>query len=119
MRTIDDELTPTDHPLIGLDAQGRPRVRGVNARVTQIVMPMAAVPGETPEQFCEHYTHLTPDDVRAALAYYAAHKDEVDEEYRQEREEEERLRELHESTPASREWRVKMWRLKTERKRSS
>lgn len=115
MRTIDDELTPTDHPLVGLDARGRPWVRGVNTRVTQIVMPMAAVPGETPEQFCEHYPHLTPDDVRAALDYYAAHKDEVDEEYRREREYVEEYFRVHDNP----ELRAKMWKLQAEWKRPS
>lgn len=91
---IDATLTPTDHPLIGLDARGRPWVFGTNTRVTQIVMPLAAVPGETPEQFCEGYPHLTPDLVRAALAYYAANKSAVDEEYKREKEEEAILRRL-------------------------
>ncbi|MBX9585190.1 MAG: DUF433 domain-containing protein [Gemmataceae bacterium] len=112
---VDETLTPTDHPLIGLDARGRPWVFGTNTRVTQIVFPMAAVPGTTVEQYCEDYPHLKPEHVRAALDYYAAHKAEVDEEYRQEREEEERYFRLHDDPV----WRAKMLKLKAEWKRPS
>jgi uncharacterized protein (DUF433 family) len=115
MRTSDDELTPTDHPLIGLDARGRPWVRQTNTRVTQIVFPMQAVPGTTVEQYCEDYPHLRPEHVRAALDYYAAHTAAVDEEYRQEREYIEEYFRLHDNP----ELRAKLWKLKAEWNRPS
>lgn len=116
---IDATLTPTDHPLIGLDARGRPWVFGTNTKVTEIVRTFFGPPEPTIEAYLQDFPYLKPEQLRAALDYYAANKVAMDDLIRAIRAEEDRLRELHENTPASREWRARMLRLKAEWKRPS
>lgn len=112
---IDATLTPTDHPLIGLDARGRPWVFGTNTKVTEIVEGFFALPDTTVESYREDFPHLTPEQVQAALDYYAANRPAVDDLLRQIREGDERDRLLHERP----EWRAKMRKLKAEWNRPS
>jgi uncharacterized protein (DUF433 family) len=48
---------------------GKPCIRGTRIYIAIILDGLAE--GLTPEQIIDHYPHLTPDDIRAALAYAA------------------------------------------------
>lgn len=50
---------------------GRPSIRGLRVRVQDILELLAA--GQTPDQVVADYPYLETDDIRAALAYAAAH----------------------------------------------
>lgn len=50
---------------------GRPSIRGLRVRVQDILELLAA--GQTPDQVVADYPYLEADDIRAALAYAAAH----------------------------------------------
>ena len=52
---------------------GRPAVRGTRVRVTDVLALLAA--GASEAEIIEDYPYLTPDDVRACLAYAAAQTD--------------------------------------------
>jgi uncharacterized protein (DUF433 family) len=59
--------------------QGRPVLRGTGITVQTIVA--AHLRGETPEEILEGFPHASLAAIHAALAYYYAHKDEMDAEY--------------------------------------
>jgi uncharacterized protein (DUF433 family) len=46
-------------------------------RVAQIVMDYLAH-GWSPDEICQHYPHLTPAEVHAAMTYYYDHQAEID-----------------------------------------
>ena len=48
---------------------GKPCIRGTRIYIAIILDGLAE--GLTPEQIIDHYPQLTPDDIRAALAYAA------------------------------------------------
>ena len=48
---------------------GKPCIRGTRIYIAIILDGLAE--GLTPEQMIDHYPQLTPDDIRAALAYAA------------------------------------------------
>jgi uncharacterized protein (DUF433 family) len=50
---------------------GRPCIRGMRIRVQDVLEMLAA--GTTAEQILAEYPYLEPDDIRAVLAYAAAH----------------------------------------------
>ena len=61
------------HPAITSDAQrrsGRPCVRDLRISVGDVLGWLAD--GQTPAQIVADYPELTPDDIRACLAYAAA-----------------------------------------------
>jgi len=49
---------------------GKPLIRGARITVELILRRLAE--GETESELLEDYPHLTPDDIRAAIAYGAA-----------------------------------------------
>jgi len=55
---------------------GRPRIEGSRITVENIVIDIRA--GLIPEQILESKTHLSLAKIYAALAYYYAHKEEID-----------------------------------------
>lgn len=63
----------TPHPAITSDPQrrnGRPCVRDLRISVGDVLGWLAE--GQTPAQIVADYPELTPDDIRACLAYAAA-----------------------------------------------
>lgn len=48
---------------------GKPCIRGTRIYIAIVLDGLAE--GLTPEQIIDHYPQLTPDDIRAALAYAA------------------------------------------------
>lgn len=48
---------------------GKPCIRGTRIYITVILDALAE--GLTPEQIIDHYPSLTPDDIKAAVAYAA------------------------------------------------
>lgn len=63
----------TQHPTITTDPQrrsGRPCVRDLRISVGDVLGWLAE--GQTPAQIVADYPELTPDDIRACLAYAAA-----------------------------------------------
>jgi uncharacterized protein (DUF433 family) len=52
---------------------GRPCIRGLRIRVTDILEMMAD--GASPEQILRDFPYLEPDDIKAALAYAARQAD--------------------------------------------
>lgn len=56
--------------------------------------------GETPETICQAYSTLTLEQVYGAIAYYLAHRDDVDAELATQETEASRLRELARSRNA-------------------
>lgn len=52
---------------------GRPCIRGMRMRVSDVLGMLAA--GETPTSILEHHPDLEPDDISACLAYAAREVD--------------------------------------------
>jgi uncharacterized protein (DUF433 family) len=61
-----------------IDERGHARLEGSRIRVIDLVMAQMAN-GFTPEELQQGYPHLTLAQVYGALAYYHAHKQELDE----------------------------------------
>lgn len=57
---------------------GQPRIAGTRIKVQHIALEYERL-GWTPDQICDAHPSLTLADIHGALAYYYAHKDEVDE----------------------------------------
>lgn len=71
---------------------GEPRIAGTRISVRDIVEYMRAYDGEA-ERVLRELPNLSDDDIKAAMTYYAAHRNEIDAYIRQdERAEEEMLR---------------------------
>ena len=62
---------------IEVDDRGVAKLIGSRIKVMHLVMAQRAE-GYSAEQLCEQYPHLDPAQIYAALAYYHAHKSEVD-----------------------------------------
>jgi uncharacterized protein (DUF433 family) len=60
-----------------IDDRGKARIEGSRIRVIDLVMARMAN-GWTPEELQQQYAHLTLSQVYAALAYYHAHKEQLD-----------------------------------------
>lgn len=57
---------------------GQPRIAGTRIKVQHIALEYERL-GWTPDQICDAHPGLTLAEVHGALAYYYAHKDEIDE----------------------------------------
>ncbi|MBI4670602.1 MAG: DUF433 domain-containing protein [Chloroflexi bacterium] len=68
---------------------GRPIIAGTGVTVRRIVGWYKL--GDTPEEIVEHFGHLTLAQVFAALAYYHANRDEIENDIAEEEREVERL----------------------------
>ena len=65
-------MTEARHPRIAMDPRvmvGKPCIKGTRITVELVLRKLAG--GMTPESIVENHPHLTPDDVRAAVAYAA------------------------------------------------
>jgi uncharacterized protein (DUF433 family) len=67
-------VVPLDY--IEVDDRGVAKLIGTRTKVMQIVMDQML--GYSPEQMREEHPHLSLAQIHAALAYYHAHKDQVD-----------------------------------------
>jgi uncharacterized protein (DUF433 family) len=74
-----------------IDERGHARLEGSRIRVIDLVMAQMAN-GWTPEELQQGYSHLTLAQVYGALAYYHAHKQELDEQIKRIGEMVERMR---------------------------
>src|SRR5688572_16726770 len=74
-----------------IDDRGRARLEGSRIRVIDLVMARMAN-GWTPEELQQQYPHLTLAQVYGALAYYHAHKEQLDAEIRESGEIADRMR---------------------------
>ena len=61
---------------IHLDERGVAWIAGTNTKVVEVVLDH--VQDQSPEQIHREYPHLSLAQIRAALAYYAQHTQEVD-----------------------------------------
>ncbi|MGH7321919.1 MAG: DUF433 domain-containing protein [Candidatus Rokuibacteriota bacterium] len=61
---------------------GRARVAGTRIKVSQVASEVEHL-GMTPDEIVDAHPHLTLAGVRAALAYYDAHRDEIRAEWRE------------------------------------
>lgn len=82
----------TTYEHIVLDDQGVPVIAGANTKVVEIVAIRQSY-AETPEEIAEGLPHLTLEQVEAALDYYEAHREEIDEDMERRIKWVERLRE--------------------------
>ena len=64
--------------LLDTDHNGKPVIRGSRLRV--ITIAALHLEGRSPEEIAEDYPNLTAPAVYAALAYYYAHREAMDEE---------------------------------------
>jgi uncharacterized protein (DUF433 family) len=80
---------------------GKPRIAGTRIKVS-LIATLSERNRMTPDEIVEAYPHLTLAQIHAALAYYWAHRDEIEEEIRQEQQFVEDLeRRLSETPPPS------------------
>jgi len=88
--------TPTivDVPL-RTDQEGVIRIG--HTRVTLLTLVMAHQRGDTPEEIHEGFPTVSLADIYAVIAYYLAHRDEVDEYIHRVQEDAERVRQAHET----------------------
>src|SRR5919108_276329 len=70
-------MTTTTKPLIWIDESGVAWIAGTTAKVIEIVLTKHAY-NWTPERVQAELPHLSLAQVYAALAYYHAHKEELD-----------------------------------------
>jgi len=76
--------TATKHPYIVSTpgtCGGKPRIDGHRIRVQDIVGAYT-VRGLSPEEICEDYPSITLAQVHAALAYYFDHREEIEQQIR-------------------------------------
>ncbi len=76
---------------------GRPRIAGTGVTVRRIVGWYKM--GLSPEEIAEEIGHLTLAQVYAALAYYHANRDEIEQDIAQEDEAAEQLEQSHSRNP--------------------
>lgn len=76
---------------IAVDDQGVARIAGSRIKVIHLVM-YKMTEGWTPEQFKEHFPHLSLAQIHAAFTYYYDHKQEIEREIEEEGIEAERMR---------------------------
>jgi uncharacterized protein (DUF433 family) len=106
--------TPSGFAHVVLDERGRGWIEGTGTKVIQVVLDHIGPDRMSPEQIRLQHPHLTLDQVRAALDYYVANRAAVDEELRradeqyrelraktEDKDKQERLRELKRQRPAS------------------
>ena len=74
-----------------LDGVGVPVIAGANTKVVEVVSHLKAY-GGTPEEIHRQLPHLSVEQVEAALAYYQAHQEEIEEDLKRRLAEVERLR---------------------------
>jgi uncharacterized protein (DUF433 family) len=78
---------------------GKPRIAGTRIKVS-LIATLSERNRMTPDEIVEAYPHLTLAQIHAALAYYWAHRDEIEEEIRREQQFVEDLeRQLSETPP--------------------
>lgn len=68
---------------ITFDDQGRACVAGTSYRVDQLVIEHVQHGWTAEEIYIQHYRHLSPAQIHAALAYYYDHQAKFDEQIRQ------------------------------------
>ena len=80
---------------------GKPRIAGTRIKVS-LVATLSERNRLTPHEIVEAYPHLTLAQVHGALAYYWAHRDEIEHEIREEQNFVDKLeKELSASAPSS------------------
>jgi uncharacterized protein (DUF433 family) len=62
---------------------GKPRIAGTRIKVS-LIATLSERNRMTPDEIVEAYPHLTLAQIHAALAYYWAHRDEIEQELRKE-----------------------------------
>jgi hypothetical protein len=75
--------TVTDAHIEKIDGVPARLAKMPRVRVAQIVMDYLAH-GWSPDDLCRHYSHLSPAEAHAAMAYYYDHQAEIDAEIQQE-----------------------------------
>lgn len=93
-----EELKPSGYEHIGVDRNGVPVITGANMKVIELVNEKDAY-GWSPDQMLLEHPHLTLGQIHSALAYYADHEDELDEDIRRRLDEIEGLREAAGASP--------------------
>jgi len=89
--------------LISRDPQyreGKPCIAGTGVSVRRVVGLYQA--GSSPEEIANDFGHLSLAQVHAAITYYHANQEQMDQEIRTEEEEEERLYQQHQSSKEQR-----------------
>lgn len=93
-----EELKPSGYEHIAIDRNGVPVITAANMKVIELVNEKDAY-GWSPEQMLLEHPHLTLGQIHSALAYYADHEDELDEDIRRRLDEIESLREASGPSP--------------------
>ena len=79
---MDSPASPTIEQTPGT-CGGKPRIAGTRINVSLVAM-LSERNRMTPDEIVEAYPHLTLAQVHAALAYYWEHREEIEQEIRQE-----------------------------------
>ncbi len=82
-------VTTYEHILV--DEKGVPSIAGANTKVVEVVTLMHAH-GLSPEEICHQLPHLTMGQIHSALAYYWDHREAIDQDIRQRKENADRMR---------------------------
>lgn len=77
MRNPSSKSEERDSPLIVWDSVGVPQIAGANTKVVELIA-NAQASGGTPEELHQELPHLTVEQIEAALAFYAEHREEID-----------------------------------------
>lgn len=72
-----NENTKTSSGRVRLDDRGVAWIAGTNTKVIEVVLDQVAC-GWTPDEIQAHHSHLSPEQIRAALDYYHEHQAEID-----------------------------------------
>ena len=91
-RSSAEESAAAQTPRIIRDEHGIPWIDGANTKVVEIVSHHQAY-GETPEELHHALPHLSVAQIEAALAFYAEHREEIEEDMERRRRYVERLME--------------------------
>jgi len=93
------EAAPVPAGGIVFDARGRPFIAGTTMKVIELVVEHLAY-GWSPEELKYEHPYLRMEQIHAALAYYQAHRQEMDGEIEAQEHEYDRLRAASLDSPA-------------------
>jgi len=100
------DFKETGYKHIVLDKNGTPLIAGTTMKVIELVAEKLAY-GWSPEELHFQHPYLNLAQIYSALAYYAEHSDELEEELRRRLEEVEALRSANGSSPLRQRLRAK------------
>ncbi|HEX3037121.1 MAG TPA: DUF433 domain-containing protein [Thermodesulfobacteriota bacterium] len=91
-------VVETRYKHIILNEKNEPIIAGTKMKVIELILDKIAY-GWSPEELQFQHPHLTLGQIYSALAYYADHQEELDQEIERELEEGEQIRKSAKTTP--------------------